>query len=218
MHTKAVLFDLDGTLIDTSPDLINACVYTLKKYHVKNIDIHKIKSVLTSGMRAMMLSCMNEKEQYNLDVQGEMRETFADYYINHINVASQPFAGIETLLSYLLAHNIKIGVITNKYEQMAQKLLKSYSFYQDLTLIIGGDTLPKAKPDPLPLIVATEKLKLQPNEIIYLGDHSNDILCANRAGCISALASWGYGDLECNFDQVNINLRLSQPTDLTKYL
>ncbi len=218
MQTKAVLFDLDGTILDTAPDLIQACSYTLNKYGITTIDEDKIKRVLTQGMRAMMASCIKKDELHKFDLEGEMRNCFANYYSSHINVKTRPFANIEKLLNLLVAKQVKIGIITNKYVKMAQSLLSNYTFTKYFEFILGGDSLALAKPDPYPLQFALEKLKLQACELIYVGDHSNDIICANRANVTSALALWGYGTYECDFSTLKIDIKLKDPLELLNYI
>lgn len=218
MQTKAVLFDLDGTVLDTAPDLIEACSYTLRKYGVNNIDTMKIRQVLTQGMRAMLASCIDKEEQHNFDIEGQMRDCFAAYYSSNINVKTKPFHHIRELFTQLINKNIKIGIITNKYISMANSLLNNYDFNSHFQLILGGDSLPLAKPDPFPLNFAMEKLNLQSNQIIYVGDHLNDIICANRANVTSALALWGYGAYECNFDKQKIDIKLNDPLELLDYI
>lgn len=218
MDCRAVLFDLDGTLLDTAPDLVAACRHTLEKYGIKDADEERIRAVLTSGMRAMMLSCIHPEDCHKYDVEGEMRKEFAAYYLGHINVHTRPFPGILELLDGLVKDGIEVGVITSKYENMAQKLLKEYPFYDHLALVLGCDSLERSKPDPLPLNTALKTLSLDASQAIYIGDHVNDILCANHANVLSALAEWGYGERECDFSPSRIDIRLREPLDLLDWL
>lgn len=197
LKVKAVLFDLDGTLLDTAPDLVSACNHTLEHFGFKAVADEIVRTKVTSGMREM-LKLGVPKEQWQIaDIEGAMREYFAQYYIDHICDYTQPFADIEALIEDLHQADIKMAVITNKYQNMARKLLAKFAFSQHLEMILGCDSLTNSKPHPEPILKALEGLQIAPFEAIYVGDHINDIQAANRAKTFSAAALWGYGKNEC---------------------
>ena len=217
MACQAVLFDLDGTLLDTAADLVAACTHTLRRHGIEHCDEGRIRGVLTAGMRRMLLSCIPEAERGRHDLEA-MRAEFARRYTAHINEHTRPFEGIPELLSALVARGLVTGVITSKLEYMARQLLEQYPFYPQLAIVLGGDSVARSKPDPLPLTTAMDRLGVTAAATVYVGDHRNDLLCANRAGAIAACARWGYGSRECGFEGVRIDLDLDRPAALGELL
>ena len=197
INPKAVIFDLDGTLLDTAPDIIAACNATLEHFGYQPIDNELAHSKMTAGMRELLKLGIPQCEHDSADIAGAMRSYFAQYYLDHINVHTKAFEGIEALLDDLKAANIKVAVVTNKYYDMAQKLLSQYPFYKDLALILGCDSIANSKPHPEPILKTLSHLNIGPYDAVYVGDHLNDIMAANRAKTHSAVALWGYGAREC---------------------
>lgn len=199
-HLQAVLFDLDGTLLNTAPDLIAACQAALHAHHLPLGDESAIRGQLTSGMRAMLSAALGQKAHAQgmaQMIEGPLRDSFAAYYQSHICVHTAPFVGIDKLLTFLDDAKIKTGVITNKYYRMAKPLLAHFPCTEHLSLLLGGDSCTHAKPHPEPLLTACARLQVDPAYTLYVGDHLNDIKAAKAAGCISCCALWGYGALEC---------------------
>lgn len=197
INVKAVLFDLDGTLLDTAPDLVAACNQTLEHFGFKAVEESLVLTKVTSGMREMMKLGVPQSQWESADIEGTMRSYFAQYYLDHICDKTEPFPGMLQLLDDLHASHIKLAVITNKYENMALKLLSKFDFSQNLELILGCDSLTHSKPHPEPILKALEHLHIAPFEALYVGDHLNDIKAANCAKTFSAAALWGYGGNEC---------------------
>lgn len=197
MKYKAVLFDLDGTLLDTAKDIMAACNYTLTKYGYAPVDEQVLRKKVTAGMREMLKLGIEKDKWEEAGVETFLRDCFADYYTNHICDKTTPFDGITELLKTLHENNIVCGVITNKYYKMAKKLLSHYEFYDSLKIILGCDSVAKPKPFPDPILTALKELNIKPEEALYVGDHINDIKSANAANVDSAIAMWGYGMNEC---------------------
>ncbi len=194
---KSVLFDLDGTLLHTAKDIMAACNYTLNKFNYKTLDESILIKKVTAGMREMLKLSVPKEEWELAGVETTMRDCFAQYYTSHIDVYTRPFDGISELMAELKSQKIKTAVITNKYEYMAKKILGKFSEFNDLSLILGCDSLTHSKPHPEPLLKAASLLNLHPEECIYVGDHKNDILAARAAHMDSIVALWGYGIYEC---------------------
>ena len=198
MKYKAVLFDLDGTLLDTARDIMQACNYTLEKFGFNKLDENVLRTKITAGMREMMKLSVPENMWKSAGVETVMRDCFAKYYTDHINDRTVPFDGINELMILLEQKGIKTAVITNKYEAMAKKLLSKYEFSKNLTVILGCDSLTHSKPHPEPILKTLEKMGLSSDEAIYIGDHKNDITASNAAKTDSIAALWGYGTKECD--------------------
>ena len=197
LHPRAVIFDLDGTLLDTAPDIIGACNATLEHFGYKSLDEELARTRVTAGMREMLKLGIPEDEHASADISGAMRSYFAQYYMDHINDRTTAFEGMTALLNDMKQANIKIAVVTNKYIEMAEKLLKNYSFYSDLSVVLGCDSVANSKPHPEPVLKALNMMNIGPYDAVYIGDHLNDIIAANRARTRSAAALWGYGAREC---------------------
>ena len=172
MKYQAVLFDLDGTLLDTAMDIMGACNHTLEKYGYKAVSEALLRTKVTAGMREMLKLGVPKDKWESSGIETFMREEFSNYYSEHIADKTIPFEGIEELVTALENNGIKTGVITNKY-------------------------LTHSKPHPEPILKALEMLKVNAQETIYIGDHLNDITAANAAHVDSAIAMWGYGMNEC---------------------
>ncbi len=194
---KSVLFDLDGTLLDTAQDIMAACNYTLDRFNFNTLDKSVLIRKVTAGMREMLKLSVPPEKWESAGVGTVMRQCFADYYTAHIDVYTKPFLGISELMQELDKNGIKSAVITNKYEHMAKKLLSRFPEFHNLSLILGCDSLTHSKPHPEPLLKAASLLALSPSECLYVGDHKNDILAANAANMDSVIALWGYGIYEC---------------------
>lgn len=212
---KAVLFDLDGTLLDTGLDLCASCNKTLEHFGFKSIENSLIMTKVTSGMREMLKlgtpKSMHDSELLNVT----MRQFFADYYLDHIADYTAPFPSMQEVIEKLFLHDIKIAIITNKYENMALKVTKKFPFLDKVSFILGCDSCSKSKPDPEPLLIAMQRLSAHKNETLYIGDHLNDIMAANRAQCKSAVALWGYGLKECaDVATWNATYKLKVPLDI----
>ena len=197
IQPQAVIFDLDGTLLDTAPDIIAACNATLTHFKLPPLSEALARTKVTAGMREMLKLGVPDVKAYQDAIEGEMRDYFATYYTEHINVYTHPFPGIIELLQDLEKAQIKVAIVTNKYEHMAQELLQKYPFYEQLALILGCDSVTHSKPHPEPILKTLEHLQIQASQAIYVGDHLNDMLASNAAHTISAAALWGYGGNEC---------------------
>lgn len=202
MKYKAVLFDLDGTLLDTALDIMNACNHTLVKYGYKAVDEKILRTKVTAGMREMLKLGVPKELHESSGIETYMRDEFASFYKAHICDCTRAFDGIEKLIDELSENHIKTAVITNKYYDMATKVLDKFSFSQSFSLILGCDSLTHSKPHPEPLLKAMQILNTAPSDTLYVGDHLNDIKAANAACCDSAAVLWGYGTGEC----IDVNL------------
>lgn len=197
MRYKAVLFDVDGTLLDTAPDIITACNHTLEKYGYRKVDEKILRTKVTAGMRQMLKLGVPEEKQKSSGIETYMRDEFASYYKDNICLHTRAFSGIPELIEALSENSIKSAVITNKYYDMAKKVLSKFPFADNFSLILGCDSLTHSKPHPEPILKALKLLNVEPSEALYVGDHLNDIKAAAAAECDSAAVLWGYGTGEC---------------------
>lgn len=215
MKYKAVIFDLDGTLLDTAPDIMEACNYTLKKFGFTQLSEEILRTKVTAGMREMLKLSVPEDKWESAGIETVMRDCFASYYTEHICDRTKAFDGIAELISLLHQNCIKTAVVTNKYYDMAAKVLSKFEFSKNFELILGCDSLTHAKPHPEPIEKACQQLGVKPEESLYVGDHLNDIKAACAAKADSVIALWGYGMNECpDVNTWNANFKAQNVSEL----
>lgn len=197
MKYKAVLFDLDGTILNTAPAIMNACNHTLLKFGFKTVDESVIKSQLTAGMSCMLKLGVPKNQWESAGVDTVMKEEFASFYTQNMNEGTCEYEGISELIDKLAENGIKTAVVTNKRYQMSEKILKEFAFSEKFEFIVSTCDLKRAKPYPDGILKALELLGISSDDTLYVGDHINDVLAAKAALCDSAAVSWGYGELEC---------------------
>jgi N-acetyl-D-muramate 6-phosphate phosphatase len=183
------LFDLDGTLLDSAPDML-ATVNAMRAERGRGpMALDALRPHVSKGARAMLAAAF-------ADVAVETRESwvpeFLAVYERELGRHGAPFDGIEAMLGALEAAGSRWGIVTNKPEYLARLLLPLLGWESRCAVLIGGDTLAARKPDPLPLTVAAERLGVAPSACVYVGDDERDIVAARAAGMPSVVALWGY--------------------------
>lgn len=185
---KTVLFDLDGTLADTAPDLANALNYVLEKHHYEPLPYEKIRPVVShGGMALVTLGFGKDHPEFEIFY----KELLAHYLENIANETTL-FPGMHELLIELEKENINWGVVTNKPAWLTAPLLKALNLTARAIAIVSGDTLDERKPHPAPLLHACQQAGSKAEECIYVGDAERDIEAGNRAGMLSLVALFGY--------------------------
>jgi 2-phosphoglycolate phosphatase len=212
---NAILFDLDGTLLDTARDLGNALNNILSALKRPTIDYNDYRNIASDGAKGMLeLGFGEDLKNYNLTI---LRQQFLDHYENNICVDTEYFNGVENLLSTLNKNNIPWGIVTNKPEFLTLQLVTSFPLLKNCAVIISGDTLSKRKPHPLPLLHAEEKLALAAPNTWYVGDAERDIQAANAANMVSVIAQYGYiSDIQ-HTSNWNAHFSIQNPIDLLAY-
>ncbi|ROU05632.1 phosphoglycolate phosphatase [Lysobacter enzymogenes] len=186
---QAALFDLDGTLLDSAPDMLAAANAMRAARGRGPMPLEALRPHVSKGARAMLGAAF-------ADVDAGERETwvpeFLDTYERELGRHGAPFPGVEAMLAALEAAGRPWGIVTNKPEYLARKLMPLLGWDTRCAVLIGGDTLAARKPDPLPLTVAAERIGVEPGACAYVGDDERDILAARAAGMPSVVALWGY--------------------------
>ena len=191
----AVLFDLDGTLADTAPDMAHTVNEMRKRRGLAPVALSLVRPHVSKGARGMILSAFDMTVEHP-DFPA-MREEFLNIYAGMLYVDSVLFPGMGALLDRLEAEGIAWGVVTNKFERFARPLLQGMGLARRAAVIVGGDTCAKPKPFPDPLLFAAEKLKVSPGKTLYGGDDVRDVQAARAAGMPVVVAAYGYlGDGE----------------------
>ncbi len=186
---KAVLFDLDGTQVDSAPDFIAVVNRMRAERGFAPMPLGQLRPVVSKGARAMLGAGFPEAPAG--ERESWVRE-FLDLYEAELGLHGKPFDGVEAMLAALEANGTRWGIVTNKPEYLARKLMPLLRWETRCAVLVGGDTLPVRKPDPLPLLHAAQAIGVAADECIYVGDDERDIIAARAAGMPSVVALWGY--------------------------
>ena len=187
---KGVLFDLDGTLIDTAPDFILSLNNILSRHQFPNLDPSIIRSNVSDGSAKLTsLGFGLDKTDPSFDVL--RNEFLAEYKINLLK-NSYLFNGISLLLEFLSKQNIKFGIVTNKPREYAEPLVRNFSELDKSVVLICSDDISEPKPSPQGINVALEALNINNLECLYIGDHINDLDAGANAGAKIIACYYGY--------------------------
>lgn len=193
---KAVLFDLDGTLLDTAPEFVVAVNQLLTEYQLSPMDPALIRGSVSHGARALVTLALGYTESD--EAFEPARQRLLDLYSASLGDHTLPFAGITSLLSWLGEQQIDWGIATNKPSYLTLPLVEKMNFKPEPKTVVCPDHVSKTKPDPEPLLLNCTELNCLPHQAIYIGDHLRDIQAGNSAGMYTIAASYGYLDTQDN--------------------
>ncbi len=187
---QAILFDLDGTIADTAPDLASAANSLRLADDVPPLPIDLLRPFASQGARGLL------KEAVGLSPEDpgfeHARLRFLSYYEQNLCVYTRLFPGIEPLLAGIEKRGTPWGIVTNKVEYFAQPLMQKLGLANRCAITVGGDTTPNPKPAPDPLLYAARAIKVVPEACLYVGDDLRDVQAAHAAGMTSVAVRWGY--------------------------
>lgn len=187
---QAVLFDLDGTLIDTAIDMIHALAKLADNHNIQHqLNVENYRQYISQGAVALVKSVFDDPPPDQLE---KLRMEYLKIYQKQLNTHSQLFEGIADLINHLDSNSIPWGIVTNKPSWLAKPIVLNTPELQQSQVLICADEVGVAKPDPKPLLLAAEQMNLNHSQTIYLGDAKSDIDAAHAAGMQSAVAMWGY--------------------------
>ncbi|MCC8999003.1 MAG: HAD-IA family hydrolase [Candidatus Contendobacter sp.] len=211
-----VLFDLDGTLLDTAPDLAAALNRLRRARGESELSLDAIRPMISQGSPGML------KLGFGLDPEDplypELNQRFLDLYREFIAVETVLFPGMGEVLAYLEANRIHWGVVTNKPGWLTEPLMKGLNLWSRAGCVVSGDTLNKRKPDPEPLWYACEQVGVAPGHSLYVGDAERDMQAGKQAGMIALVAGFGYLGREDRPEEWGADGFLEQPADLLSWL
>ena len=196
ISARIIVFDLDGTLVDTAPDLINALNFVLDREGLPPVPLHAARNMIGAGARKLIERGL-ELEGRSASVQDITRLTadFIDHYAAHIADLSRPFGGLESALDDLGASGYRFAVCTNKLEWLSKLLLDRLGLSPRFSAICGADTFGVSKPDPAILLQTIARAGGQPTQAIMVGDAGPDIGVARRAGIPVIGVEFGYTEV-----------------------
>jgi len=186
--SRAVLFDLDGTLADTAPDLAAALNRLRSNQGLQQLALERVRPFASAGARGLVHVGFGIKPG-----DGEyasLRESFLEYYAERTCVETRLFPGIAELLEEFARRSIPWGVVTNKATRFTERILSALGLAP--ACVVCGDTTPHLKPHPAPMLHAAEQLALPAKDCVYLGDDLRDIQAARAAGMRAVAVEWGY--------------------------
>ena len=192
---KAVLFDLDGTLIDTAADFIRIIQEMCRAEQRAVVDAALIRTQVSEGARAMVKLVYPELEVDD-PVFLAHRQRFLDVYGADIAVDTDLFEGMYPLLEALEAKGIPWGIVTNKPRWLSEALLNALNLTERCAVLVCPEDVKHTKPDPEPMYLAAKQIQIDPKDCIYVGDHPRDIDAGRNAGMYSILAAYGYLPLQ----------------------
>ena len=186
---RGVLFDLDGTLLDSAPDML-ATINRMRAARGRApMALADIRPHVSRGARAMSSAAFPDVPPERVP---ELVPEFLAAYAGELGRHSRPFDGVEAMLAALEADGVRWGIVTNKPEYLAKQVMPQLGWDSRSAILIGGDSLPQRKPHPLPLLHSAQALGVAIEDCVYVGDDQRDIDAARAAGMKSVVALWGY--------------------------
>ncbi|MDH5264475.1 MAG: phosphoglycolate phosphatase [Betaproteobacteria bacterium] len=187
---RAVLFDLDGTLADTAPDMARTVNAMREARSLPPVALDVVRPHVSKGARGMIGAAFGVGPE-DAGFAG-LREEFLAIYAQNLCVDTRLFPEMEALLGRLEERGMAWGVVTNKFENLARSVMDGLGLASRSAVLVGGDTCARAKPFPDPLLHAAQSLALQPRDILYVGDDERDVQAARAAGMPVVAAGYGY--------------------------
>lgn len=215
-NLKAVLFDLDGTLIDSAQDLGAAAEKVRAVRGLPPLGLDAYRSMAGAGARGMLgiaLGVTPESPDYEV-----LKHEFLANYEAAMTVHTRVFEGVSGVLAALTAHGLAWGIVTNKAERFTLPLVRSLPTLAPAAVLVGGDTTPFAKPHPAPLLEAASRLGLTPEQCIYVGDDERDVVAGRAAGMLTVAAQYGYLGAAADTRAWGADFFIDAPVGLLKIL
>jgi phosphoglycolate phosphatase len=214
---KAILFDLDGTLLDTIADLTEAANLMLAELGRPGLSQACVLSFVGRGVNDLIYRCLAESGEPSVAETGTAHEIFRRHYARVNGQTTRPYPGIPELLAALAVRHLKMAVVTNKSTAFTLPLLQQFDFTRHFGAIVCGDTLPVKKPDPAMIHHACGLLGAKPEESLMIGDSINDSLAARAAGVPVLLVRYGYSE-GMPVDTIDCDGLLSSARQILNYL
>jgi len=193
MPLKAIIFDLDGTLIDSAPDLRTACNKLLEAHQRRPITMEETKKFVGNGAAKLVERAFaatgNPAQKQEI---APLTEGFLEFYAGHEADETQPYPGVMAVLDQLAGQGYRLSLCTNKPKAPTGNLLRDLGMSGFFELVLGGDELARKKPDPQMIHHVLEKMNVAPEEAVMVGDSPNDIDAAKNAGVPNIAVSYGY--------------------------
>jgi len=215
-NTQAVLFDLDGTLIDSAADLGAAVDKMRIDRGLPSLPLECYRPMAGAGARGMLGQAFGMTPEHP-DFIAYREEFFANYQ-SCMTCRTQAFDGVQEMVQHLVLSGLAWGVVTNKSARFTEPLTHAMPLFSSAGAIVSGDTTPHAKPHPAPLLEAARRLRLEPRHCVYVGDDERDIVAGLAAGMGTVAATYGYLGSTSSVRQWGAHAEINFPLDLLQLL
>ena len=210
-NTELVLFDLDGTLVDTAPDFHQSINTILTKYEYPKVDMGTLRTYVSEGSSELI------KFAFNIDQDNQMfnqlKEEFLKEYKENLTNLSKPFDGISDVINFLNINNIPYGIVTNKPNDYAEPLINNFDLFNNCKILVCPDHVKISKPNPEGILLACNKLSVLPEKTIYLGDHNNDLKAGVSAGTKVIGCGYGY-----SLNAKSTEMMVNSPKEIIRFI
>lgn len=185
------LFDLDGTLIDTAPDIVAALNHALARHGMTPVPDGQVRRWVGQGARRLTERALADQRRDPAEVDTVLAD-FIAYYEAHIADRSRPYPGVVSTLERLARRGAGLGVVTNKLQHLSERVLEALDLSRYFAVLVGGDRAARPKPDAAPVLLACDVLALAPAQVLFVGDSTTDVGAARNAGCPVVCVPYGY--------------------------
>jgi len=213
---RAILFDLDGTLVDSAPDLAGAGNALRVARGLAPLPLAHFRPMVGSGARGMVGQALGigpDDEAFPA-----LRDEFLGHYASRLADETRVFEAVEPVLAAIAHAGLPWGIVTNKATRFTEPLLRALGLDGRAAAWVCGDTTPFAKPHPQPLLEAARRLGLPPTDCVYVGDDLRDVQAGRAAGMATVAAAWGYLGLSDPIDDWGADHVIGTPSELLKLL
>lgn len=212
---RAVLFDLDGTLLDTAPDMIRALNALRVERDRPALSYDSIRPLVSHGAARMVRHGFPDSDPATF---AELQKRFLALYRRDVSVETRPFDGMMSVLATLAARGLLLGIVTNKPAWLTEPLLEQLDLARMFACVVSGDTVSARKPDPLPLRHAAQLAGVDATRCLYVGDAERDVQAAHAAGMPALVATYGYLEPGENWRAWNADGFIDTPAALIDWL
>ncbi len=212
---RAVLFDLDGTLLDTAPDMVGALNTLLSEQAMAPLPYESVRNTVSHGAARVVKMGFPEADPQQLEV---LQRRFLDIYRGSLSRQTKLFAGMPEVLETLDQWHIKSGIVTNKAAWLTEPLLEEMGLHARFACVVSGDSVAQRKPHPMPLLHAAMLAQVTPGECVYVGDAERDVQAAHAAAMPALVANYGYLRADEDSTIWGGDGYLNQPLDLLEWL
>ncbi|HBM08176.1 N-acetylmuramic acid 6-phosphate phosphatase MupP [Pseudomonas sp. Choline-3u-10] len=216
MRLRAVLFDMDGTLLDTAPDFIAVAQAMRIARGLDRVPDQQVRDVVSGGARAMVLSAFDVdplSDEFEI-----LRLEFLERYQRHCAVESKLYEGMAELLSEIEQADLIWGVVTNKPVRFAEPIMQQLGLASRSAVLVCPDHVSQSKPDPEPMLLACSQLDLDPATVLFVGDDLRDIESGRAAGSRTAAVRYGYIHPDDDPDTWGADVVVNHPLELRQFL